>query len=216
MKKMIVSVVAGLTVMGSAFAVPSSGDRQKLCESKPFDFVWVEKTKACVPINPCVTANEKVRDAYCIKAAGAVTGETGAQAITYYTEHVLKQKVSSIKAIPTKVTTPTFALWTTDGGYYAVQFDMDGHRAGIKPQLEVACWAYGKQMYNYSQGSGWSESYIDEPMYGCLGVNSQTECNNMADFASVLVGELVEGEVEQLGQKVCWLKNLDGWQKQQS
>ncbi len=202
MKKTLLSAVAGLAVINAAFAIPSPGDRKKLCESKPFDFVWVEKTQTCVPINPCKTSNDKIRDAYCIEAGGVAGIDTANEAIRRYAKNVMKVGVDSIKVVDNGYR-PFLSLRTTDGGYYVFGFDGGDYGNNIQGQLKLACWAYGKQLHydlNY-----------DSPRYGCLGVNSQKECDDMADFASLLSGDLVEGEVEQLGQKVCWLTNFDGW-----
>ncbi len=207
MRKTVVSVITGLTVIGSAFAIPSPGDRKKLCESKPFDFVWVEKTQTCVPINPCTTSNSKIRDAYCILAGGVVgAGDNAEEAIRRYAKSVMKIGVDSIKFVESSYGRPGWSLRTTDGGYYVVEFDGYAKGKDIKAQLEVACWAYGKELYFYTDD--------ENPRYGCLGSVSKKECDDMADFASLLTGNLVEGEIEQLGQKVCWLTNFDGWYEQ--
>lgn len=203
MKRTLLSVIAGLAVINAASAIPSPGDRRKLCESKPFDFVWVEKTQTCVPINPCKTSNEKIRDAYCIDAGGVVDINTADEAIRRYAKNVMKVGVDSIKLIDNGYR-PFLSLRTTDGGYYVFGFDGGDYGNNIKGQLELACWAYGKQLHYNLQDK-------DGPKYGCLGVNSQKECDDMADFASLLSGDLVEGEIEQLGQSVCWLTNFDGW-----
>lgn len=65
MKKTLLSVLAGIAVIGSASAVPSPADRKTACEQQP-DKVWVEKTQACIDINPCLSDNEDIKKAYCI------------------------------------------------------------------------------------------------------------------------------------------------------
>ena len=66
MKKTLLSMLAGLVVIGSASAVPSPEDRKALCEKQSDKFVWVEKTQACIPINPCRSTDDKIKEAYCI------------------------------------------------------------------------------------------------------------------------------------------------------
>ena len=64
MKKTLLSMLAGLIVIGSASAVPSVESRRALCETQPDKFVWVENTEACVPINPCESESYLLR-VYC-------------------------------------------------------------------------------------------------------------------------------------------------------
>ena len=69
MKKTLLSVLAGLTVIGSASAAPTPEDRKALCDLliKKGTHVWVEKTKACIPVDPCREAEDSdVFKAYCI------------------------------------------------------------------------------------------------------------------------------------------------------
>ena len=71
MKKTLLSVLVGLVVIGSASAVPSPEDRKALCEKQSDKFVWVEKTQACIPINPCLSSVSAIEEAYCIQLDGA-------------------------------------------------------------------------------------------------------------------------------------------------
>ena len=68
MKKTLLSVLAGLTVIGSASAVPTPEDRKALCQLliDKGTHVWVEKTSACIPVNPCKSDDEQIKEAYCI------------------------------------------------------------------------------------------------------------------------------------------------------
>lgn len=71
MKKTLVSIIAGLTVAGTAFALPTPDDRKAMCLKHPEKYVWVEKTQACVPINPCASSNSKaIINAYCYPLNG--------------------------------------------------------------------------------------------------------------------------------------------------
>ena len=51
MKKTLLSVMAGLTVVGSASAAPTPEERKELCQLliDKGTHVWVEKTQACIP-----------------------------------------------------------------------------------------------------------------------------------------------------------------------
>ena len=55
MKKTLLSVLAGLTVVGSAIAAPTPEDRKALCQllMEKGTHVWVDKSQACIPRNPC-------------------------------------------------------------------------------------------------------------------------------------------------------------------
>ena len=68
MKKTLLSVLAGLTVIGSASAAPTPEDRKALCDLliQKGTHVWVEKTSACIPVNPCLSDDEQIKEAYCI------------------------------------------------------------------------------------------------------------------------------------------------------
>ena len=65
MKKTLLSVLAGVSVIGAASAVPSVADRKAMCDKNPDKYVWVEKNQACVPVNPCESSNESIKNTYC-------------------------------------------------------------------------------------------------------------------------------------------------------
>ena len=200
-KTLLVSFLTGITFAGAAFAVPTPEDRQKLCEKDPFKYVWVKKTQACVPVDPCASLNDKIQEAYCIKAGGVANSATAKEIITRYMKNVMKVDIKSVKLLATS----TYGVYTSDDGYYAVIFGGYDYGDEVKSQLNAACWAYGKKNYFYTDNG--------DNRYGCLDVKSQKECDNIADFASLLFGNVVEGEVEQLGQSICWLDNPDGWRE---
>ena len=69
MKKTLLAVMAGLTVVGAASAAPTPEDRKKLCEMlmEKRTHLWVEKTQACIPLNPCGNdVDPEIRKAYCL------------------------------------------------------------------------------------------------------------------------------------------------------
>ena len=73
MKKTLLSVLAGITVIGSAAAVPSLEDRITMCKRHPDTHVWVEKTQFCARIDPCV--GPTYDDMYCIEVHGVTKPE---------------------------------------------------------------------------------------------------------------------------------------------
>ncbi len=60
MKKTLLSVLAGVAVIGSANA-----GIKETCLEHPDKLVWVEKTQRCVPINPCKSDDREIVNAYC-------------------------------------------------------------------------------------------------------------------------------------------------------
>ena len=55
MKKTLLSVIAGLAVIGSANA-----GIKETCLEHPDKLVWVEKTQRCIPINPCKSDDREI------------------------------------------------------------------------------------------------------------------------------------------------------------
>ena len=130
MKKTLLSVLAGLTVVGSASAAPTSEDRKALCQLliDKGTHVWVEKTQACIPVNPCdyELLGTDISKAYCIISftTNPLPPDTVImnKLVNTYAEKVLNTQVTSLK-------TPTFkdkygydrdmvAITTSDAGYY--------------------------------------------------------------------------------------------------
>lgn len=62
MKKTLLSVLAGVAVIGSANA-----GIKETCLEHPDKLVWVEKTQRCIPINPCKSDDADIKRAYCIE-----------------------------------------------------------------------------------------------------------------------------------------------------
>ena len=65
MKKSLLFGLGGFMIVSSVFALPAPEDRKALCEKYPDKYVWVEKTEACVPVNPCLSDNAKIKQSYC-------------------------------------------------------------------------------------------------------------------------------------------------------
>ncbi len=56
-KKTLLSILAGLAVIGSASADVTVDQRKELCAKHPEKYVWVEKDQFCAPINTCRNAD---------------------------------------------------------------------------------------------------------------------------------------------------------------
>ncbi|MCR5194489.1 MAG: hypothetical protein K6B71_03125 [Alphaproteobacteria bacterium] len=197
MKKTLLSVLAGLTVMGSAFADgPSVEDRKKLCQLliDKGTHVWVEKTEACIPINPCHSDDSKIKEAYCIYPYNLyfASGEAVEIFAKKYANNILKTDVAktnvhdSVKTIEKeKKKGYRYALeggyfylqmHTTDGGFYSVPVALRTELEG--KHLDPVCIAFGKNG-TYNQMGIRTVNYCDN-------VNEQ-EFYEMKDFLDELL-----------------------------
>ena len=205
MKKTLLSVLAGLTVIGSASAAPTPEDRKALCQLliDKGTHVWVEKTKACIPVDPC---NEEVysdiHQAYCIIVFGTnpLPPDTVImnKLVNTYAEKVLNTQVTNLK-------TPTFkdkygydkdrvAITTSDGGYYVfadyakhAKWDLDSaYLAGVSFE------AHGYRPISFTVPKS-DTTYDGRPFnrvssvpkdYGDYRYISANQCHEIAQFAS--------------------------------
>ncbi len=206
MKKTLLSVLAGLTVMGSAFADgPSVEDRKKLCQLliKKGTHVWVEKTEACIPVNPCHSDDSKIKEAYCIYPYDLyfASGEAVEIFAKKYANNILKTDVAktnvhdSVKTIEKeKKKGYRYALeggyfdlqmHTTDGGFYSVLVALRTELEG--KHLDPVCIAFGKNG-TYNQMGIRTVNYCDD-------VNEQ-EFYEMKDFLDELLTNISKDEYE--------------------
>ncbi len=180
MKKTLLSVLAGLTVMGSAIAVPDPGDREELCKLliEKGTHVWVEKTEACIPVNPCLSDEENIRNAYCISIPGmeqnGIALEDERQVKTFldrFAEKVLKTDVlDDIKYLDNG----GVAVKTDDDGYYAFQ---QVKASTCETQARTAALAYGREMTEVKKDSGFT--YVITKI-------SEQDCTDIKDFENLL------------------------------
>ena len=178
MKKTLLSVLAGLTVMGSAFAAPTPEDRKALCDLliEKGTHVWVKKTQACIPINPCKSEDPDIVLGYCISVTPMLI-EDERQAKLFlerYAQNVLKAQITGIDH------KPDFTIATTsDGGYYAVETIADP--TCIK-QADTASRAYGKYLKIIQDDHG---GPISDKVLQIPGIDQQT-CEDIKDFHNLL------------------------------
>lgn len=63
MKKLMIGI-AGIMAMVASVNAADTEKIKAACQSSD-KTVWVEKTQACVPVNPCESGNETIRSLYC-------------------------------------------------------------------------------------------------------------------------------------------------------
>ncbi len=194
MKKTLLSVLAGLTVMGSAFADgPSVEDRKKLCQLliDKGTHVWVEKTEACIPVNPCKSDDEQIKKAYCINYLSLQNGASYTGVLHLYDKSAIDITVAKIaERLGTGATSQNlpghfFAIKTTDGGYYAAEYNTKKERNQMRAceqESETITLIFG----NYLSG----ESFGGEKMinYKTQIPVTEQECTDMKDIGNLLYG----------------------------
>ena len=145
MKKTLLSVVAGLAVIGSAFAVPSLDRQREDCEENP-NFVWVECNNTCVPINPCLSEDKSIRYGYCVKyfEYTRLRKDFLEMPINAFLDKIARTTVKEYSI----VNDVYVAVKRTDGCYQVFEFESlypengtDG--AGVSELFKVAKMLYG-------------------------------------------------------------------------
>ena len=149
MKKTLLPILFGITLVGSAFAVPSVEDRRALCERNPDNYVWVKKTQACIPVNPCASGNEDIRLSYCGHLILPFDVTNREMIIDRYVQEGLHTKVSEKLEVGEKDGYPVLGVKTNDGGYIAfiygkresdcytnILYALDAYFGGIKGNID--------------------------------------------------------------------------------
>ena len=181
MKKTLLSVLAGLAVMGSASAAPTVEDRKALCDIliQKGTHVWVEKTEACIPVDPCGNGvNDTIRSAYCLTDLGerfVFRGVDGlADFVKRYTEKVLKAPTPQPDMLYGIAPQPdgykgVYTTKTADLGFFGFNYEI--REKGPLVNRKPVCLVFGRET---SAGAG------------CKGVESEQECTDMFDFYNLL------------------------------
>lgn len=191
MKKTLLAVLAGLTVVGAASAAPTPEDRKNLCDLliQKGTHVWVPKTQACVPVNPCAKdVSDEIRKAYCLTdLAETFNFRNGEDVMDFAERYADATKVyfgfgdymtANSKRIgsvfPQKklvnAERATYLVDTADRGYFAFDFQFVDEPTPLVNRKPV-CLVFGREK---SAGAG------------CNGVESEQECNDMSDYWNLL------------------------------
>lgn len=151
---MTLSIFAGLMVINSVFALPSPEDRKALCDKHPDKYVWVKKTQACIPINPCKSNDTDIKKAYCDDTTFANTSLTNVIAASVielpdlYRSCLTGEKLSGGTHIRYPwASKPDYLAKhdVTEGTYKVYKFanaDLDGQSSAIE-YLNAVCNAIG-------------------------------------------------------------------------
>lgn len=187
MEKVLLSILAGIIVAGSASAVPSVDARKKACEQQP-DKVWVEKTKACIPANSCSQDNYEIRNVYC--SSIQVPREKTELVVGKYIEKVLH--TSMIESTARPLYSPDgVGVETADGGYMAFEYDFFKTPMSVSRASEIAFEAFGT--YHVGSAQDFTTDYRYEG-YVCGKTESKSLCQEVTDFASKLIDKPLDME----------------------
>ena len=184
MKKTLWSMVAGLAVIGSAFAVPSLDTQRTRCDDDPEHFVWVERTQACVPLNPCLSDMQEIVRGYC--SGYYLPADISQQ--DFVIDKMLKSWGTSLFA-KKDLGDGYIALITYDGRYSVHHIIDSEHDFPKTLALKRAFEAYGYE----SELESWFED--DEEYHGnydVASVKSSEECEDIKNFAVMLNEKSVE------------------------
>lgn len=184
MNKILLSGLAGLAVINAAVAVPSPADRRALCEKHPDKYVWVEKTEACVPINPCESENEDIRYSYCNNGAMPTLPYDSSKRnmiLDKYIHNMLGTTISDI----IEVSDTVVGVKTQDGRYIAFPSGSKVNQSDCMLNLMYAVSIYGYDHTEIHQ--------MDAPNKLILrnAVSSHETMTDIADFASLLQDDII-------------------------
>ena len=173
-------------VVGSAFGVPTPEDRKKFCDQHPDKFVWVEKTKACIPINPCRADDPSISSSYCVEGPG----HASEMVYDRYIENVLGG-IGVVERATLPESDPNRDMFTSykfvDGGYLVFGshwWDFLKEDYGALIEIEAGCFVYGKKYRIFN---------MDAKQGLCEGVDSETQCTDIADFVMLVRGTFCRG-----------------------
>ncbi|MBO4583319.1 MAG: hypothetical protein J5714_04675 [Alphaproteobacteria bacterium] len=167
MKKTLLSVVAGLAVIGSSFAVPSLDRQREDCEENP-NFVWVEMTKTCVPVNPCNSDNMEIKRAYCDEVTFADISLSYIPALMVISaKEYVRVGFGGVDMKSDWVSEPNYIGFsdTNLGSYMVYKFaDANLSRSSATEYLKAYCRAFGGNGEKYYNDKGFAAIDCENPV----------------------------------------------------
>lgn len=163
------------------------------------EYVWVEKDSVCIPKSTCpIRVDGEVTRAYCSKILVPMDASKREMVINNYVEKVLNTSVSSIDTFTDMfdggVETIYHAVHTSDGGYIVFpELLQEGYLDQDFEFFKLAAETYGIEYELVFGGSSFGPRVIVRA--------SESECQDVKDFASALADHEVEG----------YEYNSDGW-----
>ena len=193
MKKTLLSVLAGITVIGSAAALPTPKQRELLCKKRPDKYLWVPAGDgACVEYNPCMSDSSTDREVYCNKTFSNIRIRNASAAdalVDAYTKGKFAMNVLLFVQHPKTrldskkyhVTTDTQRALTTWQDYRVFEFEQIGYD-GARLAYDAfagACTANGGNISTKDKNA-----CIVDHEYGYRGKN----CKDVSDLAELVYG----------------------------
>ena len=176
MKQTLLFAFCGIMAAGAAFAPPSAEVLSKACDLEKNVLVTTDGANTCVPKYPCDKEDYK---SYCtIKFDGL--SEKQAKLIAKKRAQLNGNEVTNMEII----NNAHLAVQTSSGGYVVYQYILSRYSDKSEEDLfqnalASACFVY--KGYGYDRR--WNR---------CDRGKVDLDCQAMADFASVLTGEIVE------------------------
>ena len=188
MKKTLLSMTAAVAVIGAANA-----GIKETCLKHPDKLMWVEKTEACVPINPCKSDNTAIKEAYCNTAFKDIQLGNWRQGATVVEEYVrsylgISATIKELKdhGVETSLFGQDYVRAVlSDGGYMVFEFDDLSDIAGgdkYDGAAEAACLIYGGRYMSRLRAVGTG-------LY-CRDI-SESGCNAVTELASKILGDVL-------------------------
>lgn len=179
MKKLTFAIITAVLTIG-AHAEVSVDAQKNICAKK--EWVWVDKSNTCVPVNPCADTSGKF-EAYCIRVfkdiqVNELKNNAATRLVDIYAERSLGIKnPSSAMASSPNLLGQDYVLVTAGGNYIMFEFDDISESDPLSGEIEGRCIAYGGTPVL----RGWTERGVGSGLYDCTGIGEE-ECKILGGF----------------------------------
>ena len=227
-------VIAGLILSIFNFSAyadskrkPTLEERRNECAQNP-DKIFVESTRECIPINPCKSDLEDIREDYCMSTDLYIW--PGAEdAIERFVSEEYSQPEEKLREDDGKDRGKGWiGYMDEEGDYITIEYKHLNNTPGVKfytgNAVSLACWAHGQPSFGCDEsGDGQLKDENDDRRvakkpqftkdYGytgfeqgcfCRSVKSQKKCKEIAEYASSLRGTTCVGKLK--GEELCLIK----------